>query len=147
MKTTSSIIAFFLFIQTSFAQTKMLTMEEAVLKQKNDLAPKRLSQLGWIPGTANYYYISGKKKDSLMIGNAEKGKANLKMTLVELNTLIGSKDTFQTFPVIKWIDKDRFEVGDQFKFAIQPGLNVFTRRTRMIGKDQNIDEFRPELEA
>ena len=53
-----------IFAFALFSQTKMLTMEEAVLKQKNDLAPKKLSQLGWIPGTDNYYYVAGKKKDS-----------------------------------------------------------------------------------
>src|SRR5574343_321055 len=41
----------------SFAQHKMLTVEEAVLKQRTILGPERLAQLSWIPGSNSYAWI------------------------------------------------------------------------------------------
>lgn len=117
-------LSLLLFTFALSAQTKMLTMEEAVLKQKNDLAPKKLLQLGWIQGTDNYYFIAGKKKDSLMIGNAEKGPAKLKVTLKEINIAIKKfgmgMDTVAAFPIIKWTSKDDF----QFDGKSRIGYNI-----------------------
>jgi hypothetical protein len=61
----SSVTTFLLFCTTAaLAQQKMLTMEEAVLKQRTTLAPEKLLQLQWIKGTPVCSYIvkqSGKE--------------------------------------------------------------------------------------
>ena len=81
---------FLLFIVAlSIAQEKILTMEEAVLKQKTTLAPQKLAQLGWIPKTDNYFFIgTGNDVDWLMTGSAEKGTPQRKVSLSGMNTAI-----------------------------------------------------------
>src|SRR5882672_5935388 len=104
--------AILLFIAGNcFAQSKMLSMEDAVLGQKIYLAPQKLEQLDWIPGTDNYYFIGGKEKDSLMIGNAVNGKSQEKLLLKQFNIALQTAglDTVKEFPILTWMKKDAFD--------------------------------------
>ena len=75
------------FSLASFAQTKMFTMEEAVLKQRTTLAPQKLEQLNWIAKSDSYFFLGyGKDKNWQMIGNAEKGNPERKISLAEMNS-------------------------------------------------------------
>ena len=65
-KTFIFIFIVFAFLQNNHAQKKLLTMEEAVVKQRAELAPAKLQQLIWIEGTDNYSYV---ENDSLMTDN------------------------------------------------------------------------------
>jgi len=42
------------------AQNKLLTIEDAILKQRTTLAPERLSQLQWVPGAKKAFYVTKK---------------------------------------------------------------------------------------
>ena len=52
------IISAFIIVGTAFAQDKLLTIQEAVLKGRTSLAPKRLQSLGFIPNHDQFSYIN-----------------------------------------------------------------------------------------
>ncbi|HEY6161455.1 MAG TPA: DPP IV N-terminal domain-containing protein, partial [Bacteroidia bacterium] len=93
------------------AQTKMLSIEDAVLGQRTYLAPKRLNQLGWIPGTDTYFFLSGEKNTDLMMGK-NGGAAKKAVTLSKINQQLRQYkfDTLKSFPELK------FEPGGTFSF-------------------------------
>lgn len=68
-------ISLCLCVAQTQAQTKLLTIEDAILKGRTTLAPERLSQLALIPGTSDYAYV-GKKdgKEVLIRARAGSGK-------------------------------------------------------------------------
>jgi len=59
-----SFVAFGFFTQ---AQDKMLSVEDAVMKARTVLAPERLSQLQWIPGTQNLSYVAKKNGKEIIV--------------------------------------------------------------------------------
>jgi len=54
-------VLLFLILSSYFlgAQT-LLTVSDAVLKQRNVLSPSKLQQLSWISGTSDYVYVDTK---------------------------------------------------------------------------------------
>lgn len=108
----ASIILSFLFISKLSAQDRLLTLEEAVLKQKTSLAPKKLSQLQWIKGTSKYVYIDDDQ--FLVVGDITKpNEAVVKeFSRKEINQILASnkQDTVNSFPSIKSIDVDKIQL-------------------------------------
>ncbi|MEO8146763.1 MAG: DPP IV N-terminal domain-containing protein [Bacteroidia bacterium] len=97
------------------AQTKLLTLEETMMKQKTTLAPKRVSQLQWIKGTEQFCFTdSSDGSDKLMFGYAGTDKREVMLTLTELNEVIrnNSQDTLAKFPVITWKDANHFKFSN-----------------------------------
>jgi len=89
---------------------KLLTVEEAVLKQRTTLAPERLQQIQWIPGT-NYFtrVVKVNGKESIVKENASSLKIDtvlsidvFKETLFSANTDIPRVDKF---PAFTWADE------------------------------------------
>ncbi len=93
------------------AQNKMLTMDDAIIKSKISLAPKRLPQLMWVKGINDFSYIdTSNSKEVLLRGNPE-GKVNAEYTnLTTLNAELKKAkiDTLKHFPTITWKDMDHF---------------------------------------
>ncbi len=91
-------------------QDIMLTMEDAVVNQFSTLAPERLNQLSWIPGTEQYAFV---KDDVLKIGSAADGKLKTKdvLSLDDLNSKFGSLTgvKYRRFPRFEWTDKETFK--------------------------------------
>lgn len=122
------------FVQTSIAQTKLLTMEDAIIKQKTSLAPAKLKQLMWVKGTTKFSYIDTKDStDILIIGSAESNKKALTTaaTLTELNdALVNSKFKFlKTFPKIQWKN------STQFTFETEKKLLVYDLKSKIISTE------------
>ena len=70
------------FLQISIAQTKLLTMEDAIISQKIQLSPAKLKQLMWIKGTNNYTYVETIDSiEVLILGEADNQKKLLKKLL------------------------------------------------------------------
>jgi dipeptidyl-peptidase-4 len=135
----------FLVAQISFAQTKLLTMEEAVVKQKTTLAPEKLRQLGWIKGSDNYYFIGkDNNEDNLTIGNAYDNKQQTAVTLTQLNAAIKSISlkSLPSFPQILWKNKNEFTFETEktlLSFNIKT-KTIFVENTRDYGNDaENLD--------
>ena len=54
---------------TSIAQDKMLSVDDAVLKQRTTLSPDRLSQLQWIPNVYKFSFVGKKQGKDILIIN------------------------------------------------------------------------------
>ncbi len=85
----------------SYAQNKMLTMEEAMLKARTTLAPENLSQLQFYMNTNDYVYL---KNNVWMRGNHKTNGDTFFLDLARLNNelkLTGG-DVLKTMPPIKF---------------------------------------------
>jgi dipeptidyl-peptidase-4 len=94
------------------AQEKLLTIEDAVMKQRTALAPQNLRQLQWIKGTTNFSWVGdGTDKDWLMMGSPD-GKSKRVVPLNDMNNVVRSKgekkDTLAGIPSITWENADEF---------------------------------------
>jgi dipeptidyl-peptidase-4 len=124
--------AFFLYILSSSAQTKMLTMEEAVVKQKTTLAPARMKQLGWIKNSGSYFYIDNiNPEEALVSGNAGQEATKNLLTLSQLNTAVSaaSEKLLMAFPAITWKNEN------QFTFESEKKLLMYDLKTKKITVD------------
>jgi dipeptidyl-peptidase-4 len=126
------------FTTQLFSQTKMLSMEDAVRGQRTYLAPKKLEQLGWIPGTDQYYYV---EKDQLMIGSADKGKITQVLTLRQVNTAIRKAkwDTIKSLPEIKWLNSTDFRIEGKTSLVYNVKTNDISLSTGSAIKWANED--------
>jgi dipeptidyl-peptidase-4 len=94
-------------ISITIAQNKLLTIQDAVLKGRTSLAPKRLQALSFVPNSNGFSYI---EKDTLIVGNNVSGKTGKLISLNEINQSLKklSKDTLEKFSFIKWKDVTQF---------------------------------------
>ncbi len=148
MKKLTVIYIFFIaFLQITTAQTKLLTMEDAIIKQKTTLAPAKLKQLMWVKGTNNFSYVDTKDSiDILILGSAEGKKESLKTiaALSDLNDGLGKSNlkSLKAFPAIQWKNADQFTFETEKKlFAYDLKSKTFTQEsTRDFGENaENID--------
>jgi len=96
--------------QTSIAQEKLLTMEEAVVKQRSTLAPSKLIQLMWVKNTDSYSYVNPGETQELFICNASDGKVTQAISLAILNEEVKKMNLtpFKNFPTLKWKNEKQF---------------------------------------
>ena len=115
MKNFLCVLITLLISQLAPAQTKMLSIEDAVLGQRTFLAPKRLNQLGWIPGTDCYYYYESSGKDkAMLIFSAAKNSLLRKITTRTINQVLLNQhypDTLTEFPWTEWVGASSFFFG------------------------------------
>ncbi len=134
---TNKMLKKFVFCITFFtsaqiiAQTKLLTMEEAIIKQKTTLAPAKLKQLQWVKGTNSFSYVeTNDSTDVLQIGNAESAKPAIKSALMlkELNGALGKSNLkyLKQFPQIQWRN------SNQFTFEAEKKLLAYDLKTKAI---------------
>ncbi len=95
------------------AQSKMLSVSDAVMKQRTTLAPERLSLLQWIPGSSQFSYI-GKKNNSDVLITQDAQSLN-QDTLLNMETfnaawqnLYPNEKKMNRFPFITWTSKNSF---------------------------------------
>lgn len=141
----------FLLILNHFvgsAQQKLLSVEDAVLKQRSTLAPERLSQLQWIP-TSNLFSYVGKKdgKDILIVQDALSLKRDSILGMddfaVALKNLLPNEKSVTWFPSITWINPLAF------RFFYDNGYYFFNLNSKKINllakapKDAENLDFEP----
>lgn len=127
------IISSFAIASISVAQDKLLTIQDAVLKGRTTLAPKRLQSLGFISGTAKFSYIDN---NAIKVGDNTIGKTTDVLTLKELNTQLKSsnKDTLATFTSITWKN------AKQFYFSNKKGELIYSLDKKTISEtDKTIE--------
>src|SRR3954471_21680651 len=92
---------------TVYSQKKNLTIQEAVLKGRTTLAPKRLQNLGFIPDSKKIAYID---KNELIVVNSADGKILSSMSTVAFNKELaaGQLDTIASYQGIKWKNENQF---------------------------------------
>ncbi|HRG52557.1 MAG TPA: DPP IV N-terminal domain-containing protein [Bacteroidia bacterium] len=106
----------FLSLNFAFAQTKLLTIEDAITKQKTTLAPAKLKQLQWIKGTDFFSYIDKKDNTEYLIIQAATEKIpQSQIPIAELNTALAEKNekALDIFPKISWRNKNQFIVDSE----------------------------------
>lgn len=107
MKKHIFIISALLIGSTAIAQDKLLTIQEAVLKGRTSLAPKRLQSLSFIPVHNQFSYVDN---NTIFIGDKKTGNTVPLITLQELNTKLKaySKDTLAAIGGLTWKNLSQF---------------------------------------
>ncbi|MEO6404382.1 MAG: DPP IV N-terminal domain-containing protein [Ferruginibacter sp.] len=102
-----SLICFFVLLTSISvtAQNKMLTLEDALVKNRTSLAPENLKQLQFIYGTDDYVYLKKiNDKDVWMKGNFKSIEETVFLTLEDLNQKLSKAgySVLKTFPDIQF---------------------------------------------
>ncbi len=133
-------------VNFAFAQSKMLTMEEAILGARKQLAPQNITQLKWIKGSADYSWLDTlNKSETLLEGNVSKTGNKAIVSLRQLNTQLrsGNFDTLPVFPLITWLNVGQFSFTSGKKIMRYDGANqvLSVLETRNIKEGaENMDE-------
>lgn len=129
---------------SSFGQNKTLTIQDAVLKGRTTLAPKRLQNLGFIGDSKKIAYVD---KNELIIVNSQDGKVLSSMSTVAFNKSLaaGGLDTVTAYEGLKWKSEN------EFYFTHKKGEAVYLLDKKSISKSErkqaekgleNLDEFK-----
>jgi dipeptidyl-peptidase-4 len=88
---------------SSKAQDKLLTIQEAVLKGRTDLAPKKLQNIQFVPGTTSFFYLDNGK---VIKGDNANGKTSEWFTLGTVNSSLknAKRDTLRSFAGLQFKD-------------------------------------------
>jgi dipeptidyl-peptidase-4 len=119
-----------LSLQTQ-AQNKLLTIQEAVLKGRTSLAPKRLANLAFVPESKKFGYTDA---GTLSLMDAESGKTAYSLSVTDLNKTLktGSNDTVAGFDGIKWLNEK------SFVFQTKKGEMLYDLSTKSIKKSERL---------
>lgn len=142
--TISLLIIFSVKALNVVSQDKLLTIQEAVLKGRNVLAPKRFQYLRFIPGSNKVAYVENNK---IRIISAETGKETFSISISALNKKLAEMgaDSTATF------DRLSFENENEFYFSSKKGesayslvKNTVSTSTRKLTDPtyENLDEFK-----
>jgi len=101
------IISSFAIASISIAQEKLLTIQDAVLKGRTSLAPKRLQSLSFIPAHDQFSYVDN---NIVFIGDKKNGNTVPLLTLQNLNTKLKAvnKDTLASIGGVTWKNISQF---------------------------------------
>lgn len=120
------LIAFLLIISfsVSHAQTKMLSMEDAMLKARTTLAPENLPQLQFYMGTNDYVYL---KNNIWMRGNQKKtiDTAFLDLAMLNAELQLSGKDALKNMPAIRFTPAGWQMVANGNKILFDPAKHTY----------------------
>ena len=114
-----------LTVYSAEAQNKKLTLEEAVLKQRTTLAPKRLPQIQWIEKSLDLSYVDARPNEEVLVRvNAVKLFNDDLLSLSKLNGMLKAvkADTLAKFPAVKWLNPSVFKfemAGKIWKYSLK----------------------------
>jgi len=138
-------IPFLIIAHSVYAQNKLLTIEDALIRNRTTLAPENLRQLQFIYGTEDYVYLKTvDNKDVWMKGNLKSSLEQTFLSLDDLNQKLKAAGTngLTGMPMIQfnktseWI----FSVNGS-KFALNPTTNQLrTLIDKDIANKENIEE-------
>lgn len=135
-----------LLLSASFtnAQNKLLTIQDAVLKGRSSLAPKRLANTAFIPQSKSFSYSDN---NVLYVLSAESGKTTSSLSLSDFNKMLATNgsDTVAAFEGIKWLDAGNFyfqtKKGEQRFDLIKKTVQKSDRKTTDASLE-NLDVFK-----
>ncbi|MDX2173128.1 MAG: DPP IV N-terminal domain-containing protein [Bacteroidota bacterium] len=117
IKVTLLFAFFYLFV---CGQTKLLTIQDAVLKGRTSLAPKRLQNLVFVPNSNVYSFIDN---STIFLNDNATAKTKTKVELSDLNKSLKtlSLDTLTAMSGIIWKDESQFSFttpkGDEIVYT------------------------------
>ena len=137
-------IAFIIISVFVFSQEQLLTVQDAVLKGRNTLAPKRLQSLGFIPDSKKASYID---KNKLVILSAETGKT---LTLISNNDINKNLlklliDTISSFEGVRWINENQFYFTNkkvEYLYSLDKNTVVKSDRKQNDYSLENLESFK-----
>lgn len=108
------LISFNVISQTG---SKLLSIQEAVLKGRTSLAPKRLSNLTFIPESKNFAYVDN---NQIHVIQSENGKEILTIGITELNSKLKSNslDTLASLNTVVWKNSTSFSIKSKAGYFI-----------------------------
>jgi len=116
------LLALFIPVMVS-AQQKLLTVEDAVMKQRTTLGPARLASLAWVPKSNKFTYI-GKKdgKDCVVMQDAITLNRDTVLTLAKYNDVLGKADAglkpIERMPLLTWLNENSFRFNIKQNYYI-----------------------------
>jgi dipeptidyl-peptidase-4 len=124
----------------ALAQNKLLTIQDAVLKGRTSLAPKKLVALNFIAGTIKFSYIDN---GMIKVGDNATGKVIDLLSVKDLNATLksGGKDTLAMLTSITWKN------ANQFYFSNKKGEILYSLDKKTIGDSDKKEDNNSALEA
>lgn len=123
---------------SAFSQSNLLSMEDAILKQRTTLAPAKLQQLMWLKGDNSFSYVdTNDNTDILIIGQAENKKQSRKIgaNLWQVNDALKQLNIkpLKSFPAMQWKN------ATQFTFEADKKLLAFDIHTKTVSMEANLE--------
>jgi dipeptidyl-peptidase-4 len=137
------LIAAIAFSSIVLSQNKLLTIQEAVLKGRTSLAPKRLQALSFIPNHDQFSYIDN---NTIFIGDKKNGKTVPLIKLDELNQKLKSfnKDTLSSLTNISWKNKSEFYFSNKKEELMYNIDKKLISETDRKAEPTNLEEYLKE---
>jgi dipeptidyl-peptidase-4 len=140
-----SLILLLFSAAVSQSQNKLLTIQDAILKGRTSLSPKRLSNVGFIPGSNHIAYID---QNELVIVNPKDGKiiSTINTVAFNKNLAAGNMDTVAAFEGLKWKTEKEFYFTakkGEFLYSLDKKTASKSERKKADGTVENLDEFKP----
>jgi dipeptidyl-peptidase-4 len=136
------LLAAVIIASNCIAQNNLFTIKDAVSKGRTALAPKRLTNIAFIPNSNNFAYV-----DNNVLNICDNASAKLKqqIKLNEVNTglKLVNDDTLGAFPQIEWIGKDIFKFfnskGQEVFYSTLESANIYKKEkmARPEGGDES----------
>ncbi len=128
----------------TFSQDKLLTIQEAVLKGRTALAPKRLQNLGFIPASKKLAYVD---KAEIRMVDAESGKETVALTTTALNKKLAqaATDTLAALDKLSWKNENEFYFANkkgEWLYALDKQILSKSERKQSDAALDNLDEFK-----
>ena len=127
-----------IFTTTLFAGEKLLTMQDAILGNYQNLRIKTLSQLQWIADTENFCYVDSLNGQfGLIQESAGDFQPQMLLSLDSLNALL-TKAGFKsvtTFPRINWLNNHAFRFRNKYEFFVCDLTSPQVRLVNRIPQD------------
>ena len=111
MKRIIGFVILFFCLNQLLAQTKLLTIEDAISRQKTTLAPARLKQLQWIKDADQFSFLDKKENQDILLIQGISDKAPVsQISLEALNEamVVANFKMLNAFPMIYWKNKGEF---------------------------------------
>ena len=137
-------IALTLAVTNSFAQNKLLTIQEAVSKGRTALAPKRLQNISFIENSKKLSYIDN---NELFILNAPDGKLVSSLNKVKFNQNIAAAglDTVAAYEGLRWKNEHEFYFltkKGEYLFNLDKKTAIKSDRKQSDATLENLDEYK-----
>ncbi|MBL7894282.1 MAG: DPP IV N-terminal domain-containing protein [Bacteroidia bacterium] len=119
-----------LSFNVTFAQNKLLTIQDAVLKGRSVLAPKRLQNLQFVTGVDKFSYIDN---NVIKIGDNASAKISDLVSAGELNKLFkaAGKDTLKGLGFIEWKNANELYINNgKLEFIYNTSSKSISESTR-----------------
>ena len=126
--------------------TKLFTIHEAVSKGRTLLAPKRLQNLSFIPGSTDYSFV---EDNVLKVYDNASSKLKYQTTLAQFNSMLKgiNDDTLKNFPHVEWRAKDFLKYvnakGEEIFYSTVGSKNAIKKEKNNMnvpGADESPDQ-------